>query len=355
MSTTRLQKGPASHRALILFLNILLAVLVYWLLGFILDDIGAQSGPSWKKIQAQFQNATLLKKQTESQNEMQTLSATINAQREKQALLQNNIQSYRDTMNQLLDLQKTSLQKGAVFSNEAQQNLSQATKLYLNNQQDFQSLNVLIVQENEKLQSIQKNNQDTNTQLEKQNNQASEQYNKLIQQHNIKLALIKLLVLVPLLIVAAYFLKTKKESVYRSSIFAVSIALLIKIMMVMHEHFPSRFFKYILIVILILLVARVLQGLFRMRIKPQANWLQKQYKEAYKKLLCPICDFPIRPGSLKFSALSAEENIMLVDYCCPSCGTHLFNQCGHCGHVRHSLLSFCEFCGEKLTGSSLET
>src|SRR5206468_11254740 len=88
--------------------------------------------------------------------------------------------------------------------------------------------------------------------------------------------------------------------IYAPLIYALSIALMLKVALVMHEYFPSRYFKYVLILVCLAVVLRVLVYLLRMIAFPKRDWLLKQYREAYEAFLCPICEYPIRRGPLKY-------------------------------------------------------
>ena len=86
------------------------------------------------------------------------------------------------------------------------------------------------------------------------------------------------------------------------------------------------------------------------------DYLVRQYREAYERFFCPVCDYPIRRGPLKFVFWSRRtikhlhfppQTPPLADepYTCPACGTLLFEKCAVCGNVRHSLLPICSHCG----------
>jgi len=124
----------------------------------------------------------------------------------------------------------------------------------------------------------------------------------------------------------------------------------------MHEHFPRRYFKYVLIGVALALVVRVLVGLLRTVAHPKFEWLLKQYREAYEHHLCPICSYPIRRGPLKYlfwnrrsvgklRLPAADPTAPEETYICPACGTSLYETCPSCGGVRHALLPVCPRCG----------
>lgn len=356
MAQTRERKGPSGHRFLVMILNIILAILVFWLLGFVIDDIGNQPGPSLTTIQDKFKDKTLVTQEDALNRQLTTLNQTIAAETQQQSLLKTSIDGYRDTMNQLLDLQKSSVQKGVTFSAEAQQNLANATNLYLDSQQKFQNLNRSITDANAQAQQLQTRIDSIDSTLRKQSEQAYGVYNSQLTRHNLKLAAIQLVILLPLLIITAYFFQKYRHSIYRSMIMAVGAAIILKIILVMHQHFPARFFKYLLILALLYLVVRALKAMLHMVVAPQTNWLMKQYREAYQRLQCAICQYPIQPGIFKFFLPQTPKDQELANvsylenvdtYSCPSCGEHLFEKCGQCQHTRHSLLIYCDHCGAK--------
>lgn len=356
MEARKPPKGPASHRFLVMMLNVFLAILFYWLLGFILHDVSNHQAPSWTDIQKQYQDSALVTQRNQLSEQDKTLRQKISNLREQQTLVQTSTNSYRDTMNQLLDVQKANEKKNVSLTSQEQQNLANATKLYLDNQQKFQNINDTITQAKISQQEVANQLIKINTDLDKQQQLGDDFYNKELLKYNLKSAVFKLIILIPLLLITAYFFRQYRESIYRPMIMAVGIAIIARIVLVMHEHFPSRAFKYLLIVVLLILVARALIYLLRMMITPKSNWLLKQYREAYKKLLCPSCDYPIRPGVLKYSTLTQDhlKNITLTDslkpvekYSCPGCGIKLFEPCSNCKATRHTLLEFCESCGVK--------
>ncbi|MHB8971579.1 MAG: right-handed parallel beta-helix repeat-containing protein [Pirellulaceae bacterium] len=58
--------------------------------------------------------------------------------------------------------------------------------------------------------------------------------------------------------------------------------------------------EYILILSLLLAVGGLLVYFIRSIAFPKVQWLAKQYREAYKRFLCPVCAYPIRTGPRRF-------------------------------------------------------
>src|SRR5947209_6165691 len=129
-------KGPWTHRFLVHLFTVVLTVLIYWLLGFIVDDIGTWPGPEYSAVEQR-----------------------------------------------MLDQQREPVQRD---------------------------------------------------------------YETLMQRHNLKMAALKLATLAPLLVVAVVLFIRRRGTLYAPLIYAFGIALLVKVALVMHEYFPSRYFKYVL-------------------------------------------------------------------------------------------------------------
>lgn len=343
------KKGPRSYRFLMMTLYVVFGLLLFWFLGFLMDDIANRPGPNLTQVQKKYQDPQLVKDKEAYSASLKDLSTTIEQKRQQLGILQTSITSYKDTMNQLLDLQKASIQKGVNFSPESNKNLQNVTNLYLNYQNQFQELNGAITTDNLKAQGLQNKIQEINTKLSKQNEEAYKEYKTLWETHNWTMAALQLLVLIPLLLIAAFLYKKYRQGKYKSMIMAALLAIFFKTSLVMHEYFPSFLFKYLLVMALLFITIKVLISMIRNMSSPKPTWLLKQYKEAYQKGQCPSCQFGIKPSIAKFvteEGTIPPNYLETVDsYTCPSCGEQLFEKCNNCSHVRYSLLEFCDHCG----------
>jgi len=363
MNETRKNKGPWMHRCLIWLFSIGLAVLLYWLLGFIIKDIGTLRGPSYPDVEKQFLKPELTERLNNITSQIGALQQKIRDQQERQKILRDSTNSSRETMTQLLEFQKINLQKNITPSAEEQQALAKSQSIFLSNQEKYQALNEDIAQRSEELRSLEDQRKGIETELEKQRQPAREEFQRLLRKHNIKIAVFKLLVLIPLLLIALLFFLKQRAGLYVPLIYAAGIALILKVGVVIHEHFPSRYFKYILIGVSIAIVIRILVYLLHMMAFPKMDWLFRQYREAYDKFLCPICGYPIRRGPMKYAPWGRRtfKKQLVPDlsapaekdetYTCPACGSKVYEVCESCKATRHSLLPFCEKCGaEKKVG-----
>ncbi len=357
MKTPPPPKGPWFNRVLIRAFTVVLGVLIFWLLGFFVDDIASMDGPSYEAIEARHLDKGLVEKKTAQEAQLADLDRQIENQKESQRLLGAGSQNLQQTLGQLLDLQKQGLEKNGAISGEEQANVTSSLKLFLDNQQKYQSLNQGISELIQKKQTLEAEKQATEAQLEEARKPARQEFEDLSAAHRRKVALLQLAVLLPLLGIGAVLAVKKRGSLYYPLYLAFGGAVLVKVGLVIHAYFPSQYFHYILIGALIFVVARLLIHFIRATAFPKAQSLLKQYREAYESFLCPGCEYPIRTGPRRFlfwtrrtvnklvvpNPVKEEE----VAYVCPACGTSIFEECPACHGVRHALLPHCEHCGEE--------
>jgi predicted RNA-binding Zn-ribbon protein involved in translation (DUF1610 family) len=355
MTMTPKPKGSWKQRIGIVLLAALAGVLVFWLLGFVVDDIGALPGPEETVVQKRFLDPQQVAQVEAIDRQITAIEGQIETETRRQTFLRDSTDSSQKTMDQLLELQKQKLQNRVTPSAAEQNALAQAESLFITNQAQYQALNAEIVRRSEEQRSLQRRRKELEAKLDVQRAEASREYERLLRRHRLQTAGLQLAFLVPLLIAAGYLFSKYRNSLYAPLIYAFGIATLAKVALVMHEHFPSRYFKYVLILVLLALVLRLLVHLLRARAFPQMATLLKQYKEAYEHFLCPACDYPIRRGPMRYAVWRRRkvENVAVTDaasaapepYACPSCGEQLFEVCTKCNGIRHSLLPFCEVCG----------
>ena len=356
MNIKHKNKGPWTHRFLIMLFSVIMGILCFWLLGFVVNDIGSWPGPNYEKFEKELLDPGLIEKQKSLGDQVAEIKRQISAQSQRQTLLRDSTSSSQKTMNQLLEFQRLNLQKNVTPSAEEKQALAESQRRFLANQKQYQLLNQAIVQLNEELTHLEDGGRALETEIEKLRKPIKEQYYRLWDQHEFKIAMFKLALLLPLLLVTMVLFFKFRGGTYTPLIYAFGIAVVLKVAVVMHEHFPSRYFKYVLILTALAIVVRILVYLLRMMAFPKKDWLLRQYREAYEFFFCPICAYPIRRGPLKYrfwtrrtikkmAPSSAEQTANETAYTCPTCSTGLYEKCSQCGEIRHSLLPTCQSCG----------
>lgn len=356
MTNPRRNRGPWHHRALIALLSTLLGALIFWLLGFLVRDIGTLPGPAYADIEKRLVDPSIASELDRLQLDIEEATRSINAEKTAQAVLRDSTDNSMRTMNQLLDLQRLSLQRGNTPTTPELEALRDAQQLFLKTQREYQETNERVARQTASLQSLESRQRELQRLLETQRLPANLEFQNLHARHQLKLAAFKLSILVPLLALAVVLFLRWRNHPYAPVAHAFGIATLAKVLLVMHEHFPRRYFKYILIIAALLLVARVLVHLIRIAAFPRRDWLLRQHREAYEHHFCPICNYPIRRGPLRFAfwtrrslrrlpAPLDSSNEPESPYTCPVCATRLFEECPSCHAIRHSLLPACSRCG----------
>ena len=356
MSLPSKPAGPWHHRVLVGAFCVLLSLLFYWLLGFVVNDLGSWPGPAWEEVERQLLDPKLLARANDLRLELDQVGRSVLEQRQRQAGLRDSTTNSERTMNQLLEIQRLSLQKGLPLSEAESRALDEAKTLFLGNQAKYQALNEQISLLTEQQSSLEALQRDLDKTLTAAREPVRNAYASLLTRHNLKVAALKLAVVLPLLGLAVWMFLKWRGSLYRLPVYGLGLAVLTKAIMVMHEHFPRKYFKYLLVLAALGLVGRILVHLLRMAADPKHDWLLRQFREAYEQFLCPRCRFPIRRGPLKYAlwtrrSLSKAAPAMDTPstpeepYTCPCCGARLFEECPSCHAIRHSLLPCCTKCG----------
>lgn len=355
MKTEAKSKGPWIHRFTIHLLTIALGILLFWLLGFLVKDIRKIRGPEYSGIEEKHLDKKIMPKRESLEKQIAELTQKIENHNEKQRIIGVSSQNLQQTINQLLELQKMGIQKNISFSETEQTNLTNSLNLFLENQKKYQELNQSISELVNLKQELAGEKDAVLKEIEKQKRPARAEYNLLMRNHRLNLAFIQLLILLPILGISAYLFLKKRGSLYIPIFTAFAFAALFRVTLVIHEYFPKEYFKYVLITAIIIVVMRIMIYFIRMIAFQKGKWLLRQYREAYERFLCPVCEYPIRTGPRKYLFWTRRTVNKIVvpgnheapeeSYTCPSCGNILFEECVSCHKTRHALLPHCAHCG----------
>jgi len=345
-------KGTFAQRFFIFLMSIVLGVLLFWLMDFVTDDIGSLPGPNRAAIESKYIESGLVSNQRNLKENLEDVQRRSNNKQQQGNILSDSTNNLQKTIKQLLDIQRQSIEKNVNFSVEKGQILAESQKLFLKNQQQYQTLNREIGQLTQQQHNLQSELAAIDKELEKQRNLGQREYHKLLRKHRFKVAVLKLAVLIPLFVVATWFFIKKRSGTYGVIAYSAFIAVFLKISLVIHEHFPTKYFKYIALLVVTGVIVKLLVYFLKRIVFPQKDWLIKQYQQAYDKYLCPICGKPIRIGPLRYITrkkhlTTPAQSDQQQPYACPSCGSQLYEKCDKCSDIRHSLLPFCEHCGNE--------
>lgn|SRR6185312_697597 len=356
MAEATKNKGPWIHRVLVVIFTVLFSLLTFWLLDFAVTDIGSLPGPRLEDIEKSFLSQDLITRRDAINRQLDELERNIETQRQRQSLLRDSTSRYEATLKQLLDLQRSNSQKGIASGETQQKALADSVNLFLSNQRQDQLLYDQIANVSEQEVQLQNEKRGIEQKLDEQGKKAARELDRLERNHQRKLGAFKLLLLIPLLAGAVLMIVKKRSGIYGPLLYGAGAAILAQTVLVIHDCFPTRYFKYVLVSSAILIVGSLLVWLLRMKRSPKASWLLKQYRDAYEAFFCPVCDYPIRRGPRRYlfwtrrtigkvASPAPIEQAGEETYSCPACGTRLYEQCVNCRAIRHSMLPFCEACG----------
>ena len=352
---TKEVRGAWGVRLLIRVGAVIFGILFFWLLGFIVMDIESMPGPDYYEIERQYISAELLDKKSRLKAQIADAGRDIERKQERRRLAGDSSQNLQRTVEQLAEMRRLGDERQAALSEEERDALAESLAHFLSSQEKYQQLNDELFALAAERQELEDQLRVLERDIDEQQKPAREKYDSLSASHRLWLAVYQLALLLPLLLVVGYLLVSRHGGVYYPLLLAVGGATLFKVALVLHSYFPSRYFKYLLIVALLAVVARLMVYLIRTIAFPKREWLARQYRDAYERFLCPVCGYPIRTGPRKYLYWTRRtvHKIMprggQIDderpYTCPACGTRLFESCATCGKVRHSLLPNCAHCG----------
>jgi len=358
---------PRSLRLGSFLLSTMLMFLFVWLLGFVLNDIGDIEGPDYQAIEKKHVDSALTDSADDLGARIKAIATDVSRQQEIQQDLRRSMDNAQQTMGEMTAQHRLALEQQLPPDEADKQALARAQQIYLDAQDRYESANSQIAILRETSFELSQELRGLQDAIAKQQLPAREEHQRLRDSHGIQVASLKLAVIVPLFLAAAWIFSRNRQSPYRSILLAALAATFWKVGRVMFDEFPREVFKYIAIVAAITIVLAFLMWLLRKAARPDKKLLVTRYREAYSSHVCPICAHPVARGPLRFAVwtrkgpvlagkgaatLTGGEQTARTPYSCPSCGTTLFHACESCGASRHTLLPYCEGCGTESDGES---
>ena len=358
MSEPKQGKAPFTLRLAVWFFSILFGLLTFWLTGFLRQDIRNWPGPAYETFEQKMLDPKLVQRQVTLDAKIAETKREIENQQQRRRILGESTFGSQKTMNQLIEFHRVALAENAELNDKQDAAIAEAIQLFIANQRKYQELSGTIADLDRQLWELQEDHRDLTEIIERERAPIHQAHQSAVEWHHRKMAAIELAVVVPFAVVAFLLFLKGRQGIYTPLIYAFGLAVLVRVGMVLHEYFPSRHFKYVVILVAIIVVVWILVHLLRMVAFPKRGWLVKRYREAYERFECPICDSPIRRGPMRYvywttrglknlSRLGETTEAADEPYVCPSCATPLFEECPVCHKTRHSLLPACEHCGDE--------
>lgn len=339
-TTVKTASGPKRYRVGIFLFSMILTVLLLWLGNFVLSDIAHLPPPK-------VQDKAMLERRDELSEENSRLKFELSEAKRRSKALSKSTRSSQTTLNQLIELHKSTLAQEGALSEQAQAAFNTAQENFLRNQEEEQ----VVLAEIEALDAAERANQKA---LNAAQQSVRDAEWKISQRHRRKVAFWQFLFLTPFVLLGVAVFKKYRATPYSSLVHAFNLAVFILLTTVIHTHFPSEYFKYMFLAVAIVLVAGAMVYLIRQLIRPDKKWLLQRYREAYHSAQCPCCQYAIVGENMRSvvpdKRLLKRNGVLEIqgsveEYCCPSCGTRLFHRCEHCESLRHTLLPHCVRCG----------
>ncbi len=132
-------KGPWFQRFLINFFTVVLAVLVFWVLGFLMEDIESIEGPRYRDVEARFVDGDLVEKSKRLAEEIAATGREMDAKREEMRILSDSSSNLQSTISQLIELQKLTIQKSLSLPEAHSANLSESLAGFLESRKLYQA------------------------------------------------------------------------------------------------------------------------------------------------------------------------------------------------------------------------
>lgn len=351
-------RGSLGQRIVIGLLSLVFAVLFYWLLNFITQDIARRPGPDFGQIQNKYVDPSLLDQQRQIMETIESVKEKLSAQTRQRDLLRDSTLSLQTTINQLLSIQEQSIKSGTALTEETRKHIDSSLPQFLDNQKRYEGYNQEIADLTTQGNDLDKQLRVLNRQIEEQRQKGQAEYNDLYRQYRLRTAAYQLLVIIPIFLIGSWLFISYRTGFYGPLVWAIFWAVFVKLALIVHDYFPKQYFKYIALAVILAIVVRLLVYLLKGLAKPRLAALLRQRRQSYSRSQCPICGTHLLSAQARRTESLSWRSVVAADgqdasaesaYYCPDCGTALFGTCGPCGRIRHLLLPFCRHCGAEKT------
>lgn len=352
-------KGSWRQRMFIYFMTFLLGLLFVWALDFVVSDIQSMAKPQLENIEKEYLSPNLVQQEKALQRALDQKAEVIRQLTEQRQQLRSSTQSAQVSIKQIDEQQKMLLQHKKELSPSETKFKNNNMLLFQQNQARDQKLSQELIRLTSQQQALSNQLLSINQLLDVQRAPAKDAYEKAYRKQVWIEAAIQIIFLLAVLGLASFLIYRYRKTNYKLPLLAFFVAALLETIGVVHQYFPSEYFKYLLIAALIVIVSKLLLNLVKSAGSTKPDVLLKRYRDAYTYFLCPTCEFPIRRGPMTFlywtrrsvaklvarMAEPAQDPVREEPYTCPACSTSLFEECNKCRGVRYSLLPACQHCG----------
>ena len=205
--TFKKPNAPWPLRLAIGFLSLLLTLFFIWLLSFMLNDIGDLPGPDYNAIQKRHVPEEKLNEANDLATQLVGVEKRIKRQEEIQGTLQQSMRNAETALTKIADLQRLSIEGGGKPSEVDRQAMENARSRFYTAQDEYESANETITTLNDERHQIKQSIASIDAELRQFKNKSQAEYNDARRSHDLKIASLKLVFVVPLLLLAAWLVK----------------------------------------------------------------------------------------------------------------------------------------------------
>ena len=159
-------------------------------------------------------------------------------------------------------------------------------------QDEYESANETITTLNDERHQLKQSIAGIDAELRQFKNKSQAEYNDARRSHDLKIASLKLAFVVPLLLLSAWLVRKKRGSIYQPFNWAALVATFWMVWLVMWDHFPRDFFKYVAILAAIGILGAFLTWAIRSSARPRKATLLKRHRESVPKPPLPGVRLP---------------------------------------------------------------
>lgn len=326
------ENTPRTLRWTIRLLSAVLLLLFVWLEGFVVADIDSLPGPDRAALLESSVDADLSERSKDLQLQIIKLEARVAQLEELKGNRTEARNSADATLRQFTEQHRFELEQGNQPSEVLVGALDAARTSFLEASRSFEEANAQVASLQQQLNELRGERDSLEERIADQRKLGQEEFQELWETHRYKVAALKLVFVVPLFLLAAQQSSRRRGTLLEPFTRALLLASFWWIGVVMHQHFPADFFKYIAILAAIAIVSVGLMRSLRTASRPRPDVKLRRRREAYEHHRCPECAYPV-----------PEETGEAMS--CAACGVDLFVACESCGKIRHALLPHCRHCG----------
>ncbi len=359
MSVQRKTKSPLGLRLAILTGSVALSLLLIWIMGYLLKDIGNFRTVTSQEILDRHVGVELRESMESQSLIIDRIKQNLGENADRQQYLHESIDTFSRTLDQMIRLSQA---VGAVETPAEKDSdvVAISQRQFLAFQGDLQSAKDKELTLTSQLRTEENTLRDLRKVFEEREREARKEWQAIDRRQSFWAAAAKLAFLFPWMAFACWLYLSKRSSLWAPMVYAVDVAVVWRVVWVIHEYFQPDVFRYLLLIVAILICVFILIHLIRSAAQPALAILIRRYREAYRKGQCPTCGFPILMGgegerAMAIRRLAGKRVTIQIDgdamearpYACPSCGEGLFHKCRKCGQTRHTLLPTCRHCGDR--------